>query len=233
MRMLLILLLLPGKIFAQMYFVGIGYGGFAGQYKNVNYVIDRYNETRNYLDNEMENIKTLSGLTWHGAYLGPMIYFDMDITGRRAYSMAYGIDNSGLLMQRNLRMKTTTWGANMGVGSFPVYLCAGLSGGMTQIATKIGQRNKIETLKYVRINRDAYADLPIFLTYLLPFKKEGKSSLGLQFKAGARIPLSKSDVSKMNEEINQATYRNDPGDRMLARHTNYEFTVILGFFGIE
>lgn len=231
--MLLMLLLLPTGLFGQAYLVGFGYGLYPGKNANINYVIDRYNETRSYLDNEMEPMKTTRGLMLHGSYMYQNIAFNSTIAGRKAFSSAWGTDQSGKLVQRDLRLKTITWGFDMMVGYFPLYLGAGLAGGITTIASKVGEKSKINSLRFQRINLDPCVELPFFLTYIHSFDKEDESTLGLQFKGGVRFAVGRSDVYEMNKEINRNTYKSDPEHKLLSRNTVYEISMVLGFFGKE
>jgi len=205
------------------FFMQFGYNaGIPTSLKNFNYVIDRYNETRTYLDKQMGHFNYLDGTSLSiGGILGP-IFASCGYTGGGQKQHAQMTDNNGIIQRRDLWVKQRLFDMDFGVafadvekGSF--FIGTSMSIGGFTVNTRSGAESELKDKNWEKIN--PWGDLNftggVFLR--LQFTNPG---LYIQpyfnFTPGK---IFQSDVTEINEYLNPNTYENDPTPLMVKYNT--------------
>ncbi len=188
-----------------------GYNMFFSTPDGLNYIVDRYNETRPFLTEEMEHFSYLDGFTYH--FFGGLANFlvEAGYDHRSQTRFARGIDASGFNQERQLRMVLNT--GNLGLAySFiadeDAFVSAGVRSniGPLRIKTRIGSEDEVGDLEWEEIYDDIYMDFEFNLKLVMQgFSIEPYYTVGLD---------SFSDMVHNLQEVNQAlnpnTHQNDP-----------------------
>lgn len=211
MRKLFILLLLgityssaPAQIF------GIGYNMSFARLNGMNYVVQRYNETRTYLDKTLDEFKFMDGFTINlGAVMSKGAFIDLAFSKAVKNHNAEGIDGTGILQQRQLRVAMVDWIMGLGFampagetgsisfgGSFAV--------GRFKVKTRVGEKSSIKKVDWKDIMRVPTIRPGIFL-------RIQTHSPGICIEPyinfNTWLPV---DVAPVNRHINPATAGADP-----------------------
>ena len=203
-----VLVLLILSSFSAKSQVGIfGAGYHMGFFVNdsLKYVIDRYNETRNFLDKELKYPNYMDGLHFEIAF-GTPVYFSLGYVGQTAQSHAEGVDNTGTLQRRVIKYSYHTF--DMGVGYFkiPVGGGFGFKFGSEALKSKVGPAEEVKNIQFSDVQSDLQASLSAFLVFLAPLS----DGIGLYVKPYFMLSLFRTDYANFNAFINPATYLNDP-----------------------
>ena len=106
----IILFSVPKYINAQGGNVGFGYNvGYHLSNKGMNFVLDRYNETRSYLSAKMSKPNVYRGFTFYSDVYFRKSMFDFDITINKSYGFAEGVDNTKSLVHRDIKFKVSSF----------------------------------------------------------------------------------------------------------------------------
>ncbi|PLW91978.1 MAG: hypothetical protein C0592_13130 [Marinilabiliales bacterium] len=182
-------------------------------FDDLNFVIDRYNETRNFLDVEMKNITFLDGKTYTLGERFGKYSFSIGYTGAGMKVKAEGVDNSGFLVQRQLKVKTSVFDLCFSrdilqMENAVLEFGAGLHYGRFKIKTRVDYKEDIRKADWVYINdsdKQMFA-ISAFLKYSL-FRPGFFIQPYLQYTPG---DFSVKDITGLNEAINPYTWSGDP-----------------------
>jgi hypothetical protein len=97
------------------YYAGGGYNAAFLKSEGLDYVINRYNETRPYLDETMPSPHFYDGLTFHFGGAANAFFWDFGFTYRSCVVSATGVDASGTEQQRDVKNKWNTFDVGLGV----------------------------------------------------------------------------------------------------------------------
>jgi len=198
----------------SQFYMTMGYNaGFPTSFSNLNYVIDRYNETRSYLDTEMKHITYLDGMTISmGGMFGPLL-IGCGYTGGGQKRYADMTGNDGSVSRRELWVKERKFDMDFGVAIADkdkggLFLGGTMSVGGVRVNTRTGLEGEIKKEKWTKIN--PWGDLlftgGVFLR--LQFRNPGiYIEPYFHFTPGE---IFQNDITEINENLNPNTYQNDP-----------------------
>lgn len=95
--------------------MGLGYNvGTHFSNKGLNFVLDRYNETRSYLSTKMGKPSFYRGMTYYLDFYFPKGIIDLDLTYNKSYCFAEGVDATKTLIHRDIKFKASSWAMGFG-----------------------------------------------------------------------------------------------------------------------
>lgn len=208
---------------------GGGYNASFVKANTVNTIIGRYNQTRNYLSQPMDNLHFMDGISWNFHWIFNTVMFDFNFDKRKAEMSAVGNPGTGI-MQRDLKFKSNTFGLGMGLNLMEQspYLILGfdLDAGANSIFTRISSPEAVEDLDYDEITRQLMIGGTIWAQILLCNKNN--SGIGLGIRPYYHFDFMKTNYAWFNEAINPNTHQADIFDPY-GKMNNFGFQVILYF----
>lgn len=205
-----------------------------GKFRGLNYVIDRYNQTRQgqngaaTLSNNMNNIRVLGSLGWR---MGINVHFEetngmffaLNRIGRRAHTFAEGRDAAGNSVRRDLRFTANSLNLEMGyyLGAADEGFLISAGGSMDLITYKA--HSKVNNGDYKEVFDDFTVGVSLFL--------QGDVFLHDNFSIGLRpsyqfIPITTS-YEGLNEAINPATARFDAREDVSSPGGNFTLSLMM------
>ncbi len=226
MRKSILFLLISGAIcpvFAQLGYFSVGYNGNIFKSEKLDFVIDRYNETRAYLDKTMDYPHYIDGLDLHFGG-GSKVIFDIGYAWRGAEVSASGIDASGINQQRDLKYKFGVWNFALAynfLNSTDFMLALGYNQtlGSEKIESRVGPAADIENENYTDIIKSFSPAAEFFIQVGVPLTERA----GLLIKPYYHLNLVETDYGDVNRAINPATAAAD----------DFELLSAPGGFGIS
>ena len=216
---LLIVLSLPSIASAQIWATA-GYGITWLNTDGADFIIDRYNSTRNYLTKELDKPGAFTGFGINGGLNFVNIQMDVRYNFRSTQLTSEGVVN-GTNFKREIDMSFDSFGFGIGYGAFEDMIGYGIGATIEiispAISTKITESSEMEV------------DVTSFSTAVSPHVilmiKLGKDiPLGFTIRSYYTIGIDEIDYSDLNKTINPATYSND--------QTEDQVSTLKGF-GIE
>lgn len=221
---------------AQLFVFSLNPSASIGQFKGLNHVIDRYNETRQgqngaaTLSRNMRNITLMGSLGWRLGIGVPFsdnggMTFSMNRVGRRASTFAQGKDINGKTYQRDLRFTANSFNLEGG------FYYGGASDGM--LLNFGGSLDLIHHKVYTRLDAAEYKEVMSELNVGISLFLQGDVFLADYISVGLRpsyqfIPLSTS-YKELNETINPATAQFDNEDDVSSTGSNFTLSLMLSF----
>jgi len=185
-------------------------GGFAMQFTKpdgLNYVVDRYNETRSFLTEEMEHFNNLDGFNYGIFYAGEGLWLDMMYTHRSQTRSAVGFDATNQNIERQLRAVIHSFGMGLGYGvtedQFAFIFGSRLNVGLLKIRTKVGAVDEIRQEDWEDIYDQLHFDLDIHIKIGLPY-------IIIEPYYSFQLFPSINNMAEVNEVLNPNTLQNDP-----------------------
>lgn len=220
--LILISLGLNSNLKSQTYF-HFGYNaGFPIGLDSLNFVIDRYNETRTYLNEPMEKITFLDGFTFgFGGIFEPGFYdFGFSVGVQRRF--AEGFDITNVLVRRELKVNMTTFDFDFGFAladeeEGAIFLGGSINLGRFSVKTRASAEPDIRDEDWVRINPNdgLVFTCGLFLRFII-----GNPGVFVQpyyqFTPGA---IFYNDMTEVNDHLNPYTAVNDPSPLNIKNHT--------------
>ncbi len=207
-----------------------------GQFKGLNHVIDRYNETRQgqngaaILSRNMRNITVMASLGWRLGIGVPFsddggIFFSMNRTGRRAHTYSQGKDINGKMYQRDLRFTANSFNLESSL-----FFGGSSSGGMLSAG---GSVDFVSHKAYTRLDDASYKEVMDELNVGISLFIQGDVYVYDNISVGLRpsyqfIPLTTS-YSDLNDAINPATSQFDDRDDISSTGSNFTLSLMLNF----
>ena len=187
--------------------VGIGYNvGYHLSNKGMNFVLDRYNETRSYLSAKMGKPNVYRGFTFYSDIYFRQAMVDFDVTINRSYCFAEGVDNTKSLVHRDIKFKVTSWAigyakkiTNKNQKTLGVYMGSDCNMAFLSTFTRkytVGQ----DMPEYEKVIWDVNLGITPYLQWV-----------GNRFstKAYIRLLILKNDYWDLNYKLNQNTFYKD------------------------
>ena len=199
----------PAK--SQSYgFGGIGYNMSFLQSDGLDFVIGRYNDTRAYLTETMENPRYFDGISIHFGGAQKAFLFDFGYTQQSCVVSASGVDQSGIEQQRDVKDKWNTIDIGLGVSagaSDHFSLAAGVNFGLNseKYLTRAETPDNIGTANFAQINKQFKFGISPFVQFTIT----GESA-GLLIRPYYAWSPVKTDYYDLNAYINPYTYILDP-----------------------
>jgi hypothetical protein len=201
-----------------------------GGYDSLNFVIDRYNETRSWLEKEMKNIKALDGEYLSVQYGVGKVFIGFDIALRDKKRFAEGTDATNQLMRRQIKASMNTFGISAGIGvvddATPLFVGAGVRAdfGKFKVKTRVyavdGDKGN-----WIKAVDELNASVSIFLRVVI-------SNPGILIEPSYSFGFNaiKPDVVGLNEAINPVTAPADPSS-MNSNYNYFGIKVGIAFLG--
>jgi hypothetical protein len=203
-------------------------------YKGLNYVIDRYNQTRQgqngaaTLSRNMRNLNVLTGLGWRLGLNLPFtdaggMFFALNRTGRRASTFAQVTDVNGKSLQRDLRFTANSLNLEAGYyyGGSDDGLMINFGGSLDLITLKA--KTRLGTSDYKTVMDEFNVGISLFV--------QGDVYLNDNISVGLRpnyqyIPLTTS-YADLNDAINPATAQYDTKEAASSKGNNFTLSLML------
>jgi len=220
----LFLLMLPSIASAQVW-VTAGYGFSWLNSDGMNYVIDRYNSTRNFLTKDMEQPGVFSGFAFNAGLNFVNVQMDVRYSSRSTQITSEG-NVSGTNFKREIDIDYDFYGFGIGFGDFNEAF--GYSLGVDLEIVSPGMVTRIDpgTETEVDISQFATAVSPQFVFFI---KFGNEIPLGISVRTYYTFGLTEIDYDKLNETINPNTYPNDPADKQSSKFSGFGIELQFGF----
>lgn len=200
------------SLFAQgtAYF-GLGYNMSFFQSDGLDFVVDRYNETRTYLDEPMPYCRYFDGLSLHFGGSKGAFMVDGGFTFRSTIVSASGTDASGIVQQRDLKDKWNTFdlglGANIGA-SDNFSLAIGINTGVDseKSLTRADTPDNIGVANFEKVNSQYRIGFEPFIQFIIA----SEGGVGLKIRPYYSFSPVTTDYYDLNAYINPYTYAGDP-----------------------
>ncbi len=197
-------------------FGGLGFSASRGSYKGLNFVLDRYNQTRQgqsgaaNVNTSMGNIRFLSGVSWQFGLLvlpdedeGLLLYTGINRIGRAGSTYATVTNINGGTDRRDVRFTANSVNFELGLGgSYDYYM--GMVGGSLDLIT---------TKAYTKINGGDYKNVmkddAIGLSFFIDFSVSVSEFVAVGIKPYWQLVIIETDFTDLNRAINPATYSRD------------------------
>ncbi len=196
--------------------VGLGYQVGFFNTDSINFILQRYNDTRSYLSNKMRDIKMVSGLVIPVQGLigsgNTGLMYEFGFTLAKAKRHAVGIDNSGIKQERQVKVGFNVWNLGLGpafVGKYAVVApMLGFEIGMVKVKTRAAPSNEVSRADWIKVvSRPCVSGSLSMLCWV----GSGASGFKLGLQPYYRLGFLKSDMQELNTAINPATWANDAG----------------------
>jgi hypothetical protein len=221
-KFLFIILLssIPSILSAQVW-VTAGYGFSWLNSDGFNYVIDRYNSTRNYLTNEMEQPGAFSGFAFNAGLNFVSIQMDVRYSFRSTQITSEGAVN-GTNFKREVDIDYSFYGFGIGFGSFDRNI--GYSFGVDIELVFPGIVTRINPGIETEVDMSSQFATAVSPQFVLFVKLGEELPLAVSLRPYYTFGIGEFDYSKLNETINPSTYLNDPTEKQSSK---------INGFGIE
>lgn len=192
----------------------IGGNMSVGYFKSLNFVIDRYNQTRQgqngaaSLKRDMRDINVLVGLSWRlGLTLegdGIALYGGLSRTGRSASTYAIGTDVNGNEIKRDLKFTANSVSLEAGAGAADDNWLVLLGGSGDFMFFNTYTKTNTDS-EWSRIQNHINIGMTLF-TDISYFPHE---NIGVSVRPYYQFGFFNANFSGVNKKINPATYQND------------------------
>lgn len=214
---------------------GVGANFSRGNLKGLNFVLNRYNETRQgaagqaNVTRAMQDIKSLSGLSlqlgFHAEFeSGFILATGFSRVGRRGSTYAEVTDINNRAGRRDVRYTANSFNIELATGFSLFGSGYFLIGGSTDFFnvksyTKLNDNDYEEVMSDLSLGLSLFTDLSIFLN----------EYLALGVKPYYQIGVLKNDFTPLNRAINRATYTNDDFEDVWSSPSNIGLQLMLRF----
>jgi hypothetical protein len=217
---------------------GIGGNYSIGSYKGLNFVIDRYNATRQgqtgaaTVTRPMSNINSLVGVSWQIGFTlenasGLTLYTGINRVGRSATSYAEATDINNNTGRRDVRFTSNSLNFELGLGKHMGfgYILAGGSLDMfsAKAYTRINSNDYDEVMDDFNLGMSLFLDISVFVT----------SRFAIGIKPYLQTGLLKTDFTDLNRAINSATSTRDSFEDQQSSPLNVGTQVFLRIFTLN
>lgn len=219
-------------LYGQSYFQ-IGYNGsIPTGIDSLNFIIDRYNETRSYLDVQMKNVQYLDGITFSYGWYPENFIMGIGYTGAGQKTFAEGMDNTNTLRRRELKVKSRLFDIDLAFGlnrssKVKVFLGTTFTFGSFVVKSRVAEASEIKKEEWETINDSGSL---IFGTGLFLRIASAKGFFIQPYYMFTPGKIFENDVTSVNEEINSATYLNDPTP-LKVKNSMFGVKIGIGIYG--
>ena len=215
---------------AQLVYFTYGYTGNSTNLDGLNQVIRNYNTSRQWLDQEMDEISYLDGLAINTGLAYGGAFFEFEYSGRGKKKSAFGTDLNGNFGTRELKVKNNTMAMSVGFGggggNGVVALAARAEFGTTKIKTRAFYEGEDKPDMEILDEKHLFAKAGPMLKILLG--EDGIcGSLSLYYVWG----VIHTDMTPSDEILNNTFYNYDSPPEFKSTNNTFGFTLSVGFFG--
>ncbi|MEO0899123.1 MAG: hypothetical protein AAFY71_22110 [Bacteroidota bacterium] len=213
MKNLLILTLMLSVHLTSSFGQGIWLkGGLITQFSRpngLNYVVDRYNETRSFLTTEMKPFNNLNGYSYGFMVNVENLFFEASYDHRSQNRFARGIDATNQEVERQIRASINSFGFGFGYGvidgGFGFAIGGRANAGPLRVRTKIGTINEVRSLGWEEddVFNQLHIDLDLNIKLILRY-------LVIEPYYSIQLVAQTNNMAEVNEQLNPNTFQNDP-----------------------
>lgn len=195
---------------------GLGFNASRGSYRGLNFVLDRYNQTRQgqagaaKVNAQMGNINLQTGIGWQFGLLvlpdedeGLLLYTGINRIGRAGSTYATVTNINGGSDRRDVRFTANSVNFELGLGGRYDYYMGMVGGSLDLITTKA----------YTKINGGDYKNVmkddAIGLSFFIDFSVSVSEYVAVGIKPYWQMVIIETDFTDLNRAINPATYSRD------------------------
>ena len=215
---------------------GLGFNASRGSYRGLNFVLDRYNQTRQgqagaaKVNTQMGNINLQTGIGWQFGLLvlpdedeGLLLYTGINRIGRAGSTYATVTNINGGTDRRDVRFTANSVNFELGLGgSYDYYM--GMVGGSLDLIT---------TKAYTKINGGDYKNVmkddAIGLSFFIDFSVSVSEYVAVGIKPYWQMVIIETDFTDLNRAINPATYSRDDYSDVSSSTSNFGAQLQLRF----
>ncbi|MEI6766622.1 MAG: hypothetical protein WCM76_13395 [Bacteroidota bacterium] len=185
------------------WYFGIGYNVGSTKNKPLNYIVDKYNSIRPYLDHKMDNNHILQGMALSSNFFVDGFSFDMGWTGRHTNLYAQGIDGSGVDRRRDIKLRDNSFymgfgGRFMRLGPLQAILGFSMDIGAYKARTRVYATTD-KAPDYTKLDEGLNFGISPNIDFRFYFGDRGPS---ISVKPYYQFQLVKSDLNDLNEALN-------------------------------
>lgn len=191
------------------FYGGGGFNLFFPQIKNLDYVIDRYNGTRNYLDVEMKQVNLMKGGHVVAGFILDNFLVEMGWTGNNRTVFSEGVSNN-IEFRRELKVRNNVFnmslGASFGNDFIKPGFLVGFNFGNFRSFTRIAEASAIDDEKFDGIHKELNlgVDVAVVILIMIP-----NTPVGFAIRPYYRFSALEYDYAYINYAINPNTAPND------------------------
>lgn len=224
------LLLLSLLSFAQLLYLSAGSNLSFTNCAPLDFVVQRYNDTRTYLSDPMDEFDNISGVgITAGMLTEDGLLFEMRWAGRNQVVSAQGIPAGETLQERDLKLRANSYGIGIGYampkGNFRPGLDASIDFGAVKTYTRTGQASEVSGTGYDEITNEINIGATMAGNIFILFNKD--QTWGILLKPYYQYYFSKNDFSELNAAINPNTAIDDDPEAQVGKLNNYGVMMLL------
>lgn len=216
--------------FKADYYLAVGYNYNSNFGDPLDYIVDRYNETRtSILSKQMNKASNFTGMSFSmGGYFSNIL-FDIEYVYKYSSTMSAEAPSGGITQKRELKVfgKSLNLGFNYVLGKNNFYAMPGFSldFNFMPVESRIYNINNTEPPAYEVISESGGGSFSnsvfmispnVHLDYLM------NKNLCISFKPYYSFSIGELDYSQLNQTLNPNTYQNDPASETSSK---------IGYFG--
>ncbi|HYV91300.1 MAG TPA: hypothetical protein VE978_05940 [Chitinophagales bacterium] len=232
-----IILLLTGlDVSGQLFYFGAGSNLSFTKPKPLDFIIQRYNETRTdcsvlCLSDEIENFRNISGVSVLCGYVGDGgLLLEAGWAGRNDIVTAQGTPAGDVLQQRDLKLRANTLTLGLGyIAGNEANVRPGINFSMDfgslKTFSRAGEASGIKDKKYDEITKNVNLAFSIAGNLFFLFGRTGY--VGLLLKPYYQLAVFDIDFSDLNAAINPATFVDDDLDSQKGKVSTYGITIAI------
>lgn len=222
-----LLITLTTSVDAQFEGVYLGAGAHMTFQKpeNVNFILDRYNETRTdcsvyCVQDKMPNFNFTSGPAFNVGFVLEKLIVELNWVGRKRKLTTQGVFPNGDQATRQLRFRMHSFGIAMGgfIGERDVYFIPmfSLDVGNHRVDNRAVQSGDVKDEEFAKIEKNINMGLSLSTGVMFRFSDK----IGLMVRPEYQFWGFNNDYSSVNNTINPATAGNDPPE-LKSRWSNF------------
>lgn len=220
------LCVLSYALYAQNGYMAFGYNLNFFSSEQMDFVVDRYNETRTFLDNEMEYPHMMDGFTMRIGG-GDAVFADLGFSWKGDEINAYGTDLSNNSFERNVKYTFSAWdlGVGLGLGErrlIGIGYC--FTFGNEKIYNRVASPEEIDNTDYDVVSKTFMLGGNVFLQIIAPLD----NNVAIIFRPYFQMNYFNNDFAPLNAVINPNTFQNDP-DVLESKLKGFGFSACIGF----
>lgn len=187
-------------------------GGYNTQFSRpngLNYVVERYNETRTFLTQEMKPFNNLNGVTYGILAIVDHFYMEAQYDHRSQKRTSIGLDANNQELARQLRASINSFGFGFGYGTtddgYGIAFGTRINVGPLRVRTKVGTLDEINDLDWEEddVHNQLHIDLDFNIKLILAY-------FIIEPYYTFQIIPEANNMAEVNEAINPMTFPNDP-----------------------
>lgn len=213
--------------FGQFMALEGGYGMQFTKPDGLNYIVDRYNETRPYLTQEMKPFNNLNGFNYGFLAIVGNLAFEAVYIHRSQNRSAIGIDATNQEVERQLRAAMNGVGFGLGYGvaddGFGLMFGTRLNTSALKIRTKVASSDIIRSEDWEDLYNSLIFDLDFNVKIILKY-------VVIEPYYSFELLPSLNNIYEVNEAINPNTFQNDP-EEILFKSNGFGLKLMLAIGG--